>query len=564
MPFGKKKQEDAKVAFCCAGVMKGGTTALYKYLAEHPQVILPPGKEVNYFNDGDRKIDWSAPDYSMYHAAWPEVPGRIRGDMTPSYLFRPYAIDRMAEYNPKMKIILIFRDPVKRAYSHWKQISMCDCACGVGNCAWVKEELSFTEAIRTDRGPPSPPPEPFLAHCSRDGYVKMGLYGVQVRKVLEVFPRDQVLFLRSDDLDLRPSETLVRVCRFLGLQPFPWDLPRLRVHEGYSGSGVACMTNDDEQYLRALYKDDLSLFSDLSGLDVSDWIDPKAAAANRPEERKVEFVIAGERDTSSTLALLQFLQELDSISLAPSFRAPAIKGHQEWMRFGLPSAPPLTTDALLEQRECHFFDMPPDVKGDGRNYEQHVYRYHGMFDPDHGGIRGEFTSDYFYCKPALRRMHEYNPNMKIIVIFSDPVQRAYNQWKREVAGFVEGRTFAACIRESVEEQQKKDDYVGRGMYGKQVEFALTVFPRDQFLFLRSEDLRDTPRQTLVTVCEFLGASLPADDGKDLRIPEVMPGTENREAKTDDDIGYLCSIYKDDMALLQKLSGLDVSDWAPMK
>ena len=362
-----------------------------------------PAPQVNFFNDCKRERDWTAPDYAAYHARFPSPVGdQLWGDFTPSYLFRPYAIDRMAAYNPNMKVICIFRDPCKRAFSHWKQISMCDCACGEGNCPWVKEELSFSAAIRTDRGPPGPPPDPFLALCNRDGYVNMGLYGAQVRKLYEVFPREQVLCLRSDHLEQSPSTALVEVCRFLGVQPFPWDVPRMRVHEGVPG-GVS-MPAEDEQYLREVYKDDLALFARLSGLDVSDWIDP---TCKRQAERKVGFVVTG--DSKAVQHLFSWLCDVRGISLAPNARAPALRGRSEWATFGQPTAPPLSVAAVLDRHICNFWSMPPDAEGSASNFEQHISRYHGMFDEDNAGLRGECSPSYFFCRPALTRMKQYNP-----------------------------------------------------------------------------------------------------------------------------------------------------------
>ena len=553
--------EEQKVAFCCAGVMKGGTTALFEYLARHPQVCSPFHKECNYFNDCARVIDWSAPDYSKFHDLFPKASGsQLRGDFTPSYLFRPYAMDRMAEYNPHMKIILMFRDPVERAYSHWKQISLCDCACGDGNCAWVKEELTFSEAIRTDRGPPAPPPNPFLALCNRDGYVKMGFYGEQLKNLLAVFPSKQVLCLRSEDLDQRPTEVLSKVCRFLGISLYNRDLPRCRAHQGVKSKS---MSEEDELYLREIYQSDLTLFGQLSGLDVSGWIDPKAASAKLEDQRKVSFVLSGDWPGASNS--VQMLKDMSGISFATSESSMAVVGHNDWTLFGQAAAPPITIAELMERNSCHFFDMPPDSSGALNNYAQHVSRYHAMFDEGNPGMRGEYTPSYFSCRPALVRMKEYNPAMKMIVIFQDPVKRTFLHWAHDQTRYLHSWSFGSCIRNTSDELAGQQDYLERGRYGAQLDYALSLFPRSQMLLLRAQDLEDSPVHAFESVFKFL--DIPVDAAN----LELFRGGARTETGDADEAGFvmdsndgefLRQLYADDLRHFQILSGIDVSSWLP--
>jgi hypothetical protein len=101
--------------FLIAGVQKGGTTALFDYLRDHPQLNLAPEKEVHFFDDEAQ--DWSAPDYDAFHARFaPAGPGRISGEATPIYTYWPDSLERIRAYNPEMKLILLFRDPIARAW----------------------------------------------------------------------------------------------------------------------------------------------------------------------------------------------------------------------------------------------------------------------------------------------------------------------------------------------------------------------------------------------------------------------------------------------------------------
>ena len=101
------------VSFLIAGVQKGGTTALYDYLSDYPDVALSRIKEVHFFDDEGQ--DWRRPDYRAYHARFEAPAGRPCGEATPIYVYWPNALERVAAYNPAMRFIVTLRDPVERA-----------------------------------------------------------------------------------------------------------------------------------------------------------------------------------------------------------------------------------------------------------------------------------------------------------------------------------------------------------------------------------------------------------------------------------------------------------------
>ena len=81
-------------------------------------LAMTPAKEAHYFDDEGE--DWGDPGYERYHAMFPDWDGRPRGEVTPSYIYWPGCLERIAAYNPGMKLVFIFRDPVERAWSQWK------------------------------------------------------------------------------------------------------------------------------------------------------------------------------------------------------------------------------------------------------------------------------------------------------------------------------------------------------------------------------------------------------------------------------------------------------------
>lgn len=246
-----------KVEFLIAGVQKGGTSALFEYLRDMPGLQLPDVKEVHFFDDEDG-VDWRQPDYSAYHRQFRDD-GRLWGEATPIYLYWPNCIERIAAYNPAMKLILLFRDPVERAWSHWKM-----------EYAKRKETEGFQWCIREGRdrvrrGDPAAP-----GHHRVFSYVERGFYGHQVDRLLTSFPRSQCLFLLSEDLRDRPADVLRDISAFLG-QPVSTTLTPKIVHAARQADYRSLLEPTDIQLLAELYAADMERFSDLTGIDAGRW-----------------------------------------------------------------------------------------------------------------------------------------------------------------------------------------------------------------------------------------------------------------------------------------------------
>ena len=242
--------EDARVAFIIAGVQKAGTTALFDYLGEEPGLSLSREKEAHFFDDETRA--WATPDYGAYHAQFAAADGRPRGEATPIYLYWPQSLERIKAYNPAVKLIVMLRDPVERAWSHWKM----EYARGV-------ETKTFAWCIREGRqrlfaGEP-------WGFDREVSYVERGFYGEQLERLFGLFPRDQVLVLKSDGLRGDPVAALGQVRTFLGLPKGPAPAPR-EVHVGREMDYGAEPTSADIAHLRAIYARDAERLADLTGV----------------------------------------------------------------------------------------------------------------------------------------------------------------------------------------------------------------------------------------------------------------------------------------------------------
>ena len=239
------------VNFLVAGVQKGGTTALFDYLCDYGDIALPAEKELHFFDDEGQ--DWSHPDYDGYHARFPEVAGRPAGEATPIYIYWPKSLERIAAYNPAMKLILTLRDPVERAWSGWRM----ETKNGV-------ETQPFAWCVREGRQrlfAAEAPGRPW-GHHREFSYVERGFYGEQMERVFGLFPRQQVLVLTAEALKADHGAALAKVRAFLGLPPAPAPAAR-QSHVGHDAGRPEAA---DVAHLRHVYAADAARLFALTGV----------------------------------------------------------------------------------------------------------------------------------------------------------------------------------------------------------------------------------------------------------------------------------------------------------
>jgi hypothetical protein len=254
---------DPRVDFIVIGAQKAGTTALFDYLADEPGVALSREKEVHFFDD--ESMDWARPDYDAYHASFPAPDGRVRGEATPIYIYWPNALKRIRAYNPAMRLILLLRDPVERAWSHWRM-----------EYARRVETRPFSWCIREGRQRLFDA-EPW-GHHREFSYVERGFYGEQVERLLALFPRDQILIQQADDLRTDPSHVLGAVRAFLGLPAGPDVSPRA-VHVGREMDYGGGLEAEDIAHLRQVYAQNTERLRALTGIRFP-WDSPQIGRAD--------------------------------------------------------------------------------------------------------------------------------------------------------------------------------------------------------------------------------------------------------------------------------------------
>ncbi len=194
-----------KVDFFIVGAPKAGTTSLYHYLNEHPKIQMSSIKEPNFFSQSSLKRDKLYYRSSIidtiekYHALYKATDVNLRGDASVSYLFYKDVPQKINSYNHNAKIIIMLRDPVERAFSHY----LMDYRLGL-----VSESF---EAIVTKK----------LEHRDFNlfyqQYIEVSKYSNQVKRYLEVFGKENIFFIDYDDFKKNTAKTVKEVYMFLEL-----------------------------------------------------------------------------------------------------------------------------------------------------------------------------------------------------------------------------------------------------------------------------------------------------------------------------------------------------------
>jgi hypothetical protein len=217
--------------FLVVGAKRGGTTSLWRYLCEHPGVLtlFPKPEKIKglyYFDENFERGD------RWYRSHFPTAATRslaarrlghpvVAGEASPYYLYHPLAPARAAERVPDALIIAVLRDPVERAFSHFKE-----------RRTNGTEPLSFEDAIAAEPARLAGEEARILAdphyvsfahrHAS---YVDQGRYAPMLTRWFDAFGRDRVLVAPSEEMYAAPQPFVDGVLDRLGLPPRPLAHP---------------------------------------------------------------------------------------------------------------------------------------------------------------------------------------------------------------------------------------------------------------------------------------------------------------------------------------------------
>ncbi|GGY40831.1 sulfotransferase [Parvularcula lutaonensis] len=195
--------------FVIVGAMKSGTSSLYSYLIKHPQIMPAFRKETHYFTRGKR----AGYTENWYRAHFPLKVAkgrRLTGEATAGYSFEPGAIEALSETVPDAKIIMLLRDPVERAISHYfHELRAGRETLPIEEAMAIEDDRQLAALRAGESGRET------MIHAS---YKRRGIYHEQIRRLWRHFPRNQVLVMGSTDVFEAPERAVARVCDFLGVK----------------------------------------------------------------------------------------------------------------------------------------------------------------------------------------------------------------------------------------------------------------------------------------------------------------------------------------------------------
>ena len=207
-----------KPDFILVGESRCGSTSLYETLIQHPDIILPKADFRSKFKYGGSKIDISqkelrffdrqyAKGEEWYFNRFVDETGTIIGDASATYLYAPFAIERIKKSTPHSKILILLRNPIDRTISHYYHM------CKI-NEGFASMHPNFEDFFRSN-----------LVKKPHHHIIERGFYHITVKRCLEHFPN--AMIIKSEDL-FSNDETLNKIQEFLEIPNHPLKLEHFR------------------------------------------------------------------------------------------------------------------------------------------------------------------------------------------------------------------------------------------------------------------------------------------------------------------------------------------------
>ena len=206
--------------FFIVGAARSGTTTLYRYLIQHPQVFMPKRrKEPNYFSANHISPDDDIPpvrDKQKYLDLFKGVKNEIAiGEASVTYLHNPDAPYLIKKVSPNAKIIISLRNPIDRAYSHYLQLFNVR-----------KVSISFSDVIKHES-------DELKKRMMYSGVILDSLYSDYVKKYQDVFGKDNVKIIIFEEWANHEKDTVMEVLQFLGINSSNFKFKKITSHNEY-------------------------------------------------------------------------------------------------------------------------------------------------------------------------------------------------------------------------------------------------------------------------------------------------------------------------------------------
>ena len=235
--------------FLGIGVQKSGTAWVYRNLKCHPDIYMSDKKEVHYF---DRYFYYSLEEYSKIFEKGCE---KIKGEITPAYATLSIRhIEYIRAIMPNLKIILMLRNPIDRAWSA------------------VKMNLLGSDATKNHKNRPynEIDQEEFMRRLKKRHYLEYGDYLKIIQKWEGVFGEENIFIGFFDDIKTQPKSLLTDLFNFLGVSDdVEWN--SFPFNQKFNAGKRVDMPDDIRSYLSAIYKKDIELLKERFGDKVGGW-----------------------------------------------------------------------------------------------------------------------------------------------------------------------------------------------------------------------------------------------------------------------------------------------------
>ena len=232
---------------------------MFHYLQGHPQIKTGNKKELHFFDQAKYFKD-NKGELTIYDSWFPERDKAeyfLFGEATPIYSYWEQAAERIWHYNKNMKFILILRNPITRAFSHWNM-----------EYKRKRDKKPFSYAIRNEasRSRESLPEQHRIY-----SYTDRGFYTEQIRRLLRFFPKEQLLIIKYDEFLHMPEASLTKVADFLKIMD-GWKFSAQKHNQIPYYQSISA---DDWAYLRDIFFYEIKSLEKLTGWDCTDWLEQR-------------------------------------------------------------------------------------------------------------------------------------------------------------------------------------------------------------------------------------------------------------------------------------------------
>ena len=243
-------------SFLIIGAQKCATTSMYDYLCQHPSIDAALTKEVHFFdNNFNRGESWYRSNFPLKS----HIGCRVTGEASPYYFFHPLVPARVADLLPEVNLILLLRDPVTRAYSHYQHNRRYGLERRTFDNA-IKGELDRIQAEITKIRELKNYNSKFHQHFC---YLSRGLYFSQLETWLSHFPEVKIHIVFYEEFVINCQDVVDGVFNFLNLTPVSIDCSR-RLNPGSYGSKVMPKDNN----LKGFFLEDVKQLENFVGRKV--------------------------------------------------------------------------------------------------------------------------------------------------------------------------------------------------------------------------------------------------------------------------------------------------------